>query len=270
MKKTILLFLILISVLILGLRFSAPVIFQFLKVTQKAGVRVLSIPEGAQVFLDNQEVGKTPYEDTELLEREYTIKIQAAEASWQGRVKLNGSTLTVINRELSSEISSSAGEVLTLDKGMGLTLISSPSDADIEIDGHNFEKTPKFIPLDPGEHTIYLSHLGYLKRSIKVYIPEKYNLIVSVDLALSEADLSNISTPTITETPKVVVKNTVSPNPGFLRVRDKPSSLGKEIARVLPGEELILLEELSGWDKVRLSNGSEGYVSKTYVEKKTQ
>jgi len=118
------------------------------------------------------------------------------------------------------------------------------------------------------EHTFSINHSNYLKRNIRAYLPAGYNLTLSADLALSEADLTTIITPVTTQTPTVVVKDTVSPNPGFLRVRDKASTAGKEIARVLPGDELVLLEELASWDRVRLANGTEGYVSKTYVEKK--
>ena len=87
-----------------------------------------------------------------------------------------------------------------------------------------------------------------------------------MDLALSEADLTTVAAPVITQTPQVIVKETPT---GFLRVRDKASLSGKEIAQVKPGDSLILLEELTGWDRVRLSDGTEGFVSSTYVEKKT-
>src|SRR5690606_10473509 len=106
-----------------------------------------------------------------------------------------------------------------------------PADADIEVDGKFYGKTPTTVDVEPGEHSFALSKQGFLKRSIRAYVPEKYNLTVSVDLALSEADLTNITAPPITETPKVKVKSTPT---GFLRVRDKPSTSGKEIGRVSP------------------------------------
>lgn len=269
MKKTILLILVILSIFALTLRFGRPTLDSFLQITEKAGIRVLSVPDGAQMFIDEAEVGKTPYENTQLENKQYLVKIQSGEAIWQGKVTLNGGTLTVVNRDLSKETTSSAGEILTLEKGQGVIIISSPVDGDIEIDGKFYGKTPKLVEIDAGEHTFVISHGNYLKRSIRAYVPEGFNLTLSVDLALSEADLTAITTPVILKTQMVVVKDTVSPNPGFLRVRDKPSTAGKELARVLPGEELVLLEELSGWDRIRLSNGTEGYVSKTYVDKKT-
>lgn len=266
MKRAILWILILISILVLFIRYSSLIAEMVLGIKQRSGISILSTPDSATVFVDEKEVGKTPYEDKNLDVKEYKIKLEKDSASWQGKVKLTPKTLTIINRDLAKEQASSAGEILTLDKGRGATIISNPSDAEVEVDGKSFGKTPINIDLNPGEHTIILSHTNYLKRSIRANLPQDYKLIVSVDLGLSEADLTTVSAPVITQTPEVVVKETPT---GFLRVRDKASLSGKEIAQVKPGDTLILLEELSNWMRVRLSDGSEGFVSSTYVSKKS-
>lgn len=265
MKKTLVWVLILISLMALLLRFSSKIAATFLGVKPTSGLSVLSQPQDATVFLDNQEVGKTPYEDKNLEAREYTVKLQKDNASWEKKVKLNAGTVTVVNRDIASDSASSAGEVLTLEEGRGLTIISSPSESDVEIDGKSAGKTPFTANLDAGEHTVLVSHPNYLKRSIRANLPSDFNLTLSVDLALSEADLTVISTPVITQTPQVVVKQTPT---GFLRVRDKSHLNGKELAQVKPGDILILLEEQGAWDRVRLSDGTEGFVSSSYVEKK--
>ncbi|KAF0205682.1 MAG: Serine/threonine-protein kinase [bacterium] len=265
MKKTIILILLLISVVLLMIRFSGKATELILGIKQKSGLSILSIPDGATIFLDGKEVGKTPYENKDLDVGEYGVKIEKEEASWQGRVNLIGGTLTVINRDLAKDPIFSAGEVLTLDRGRGVTVISNPSESGIEIDGKSYGKTPITINIEAGEHTILVSHPNYLKRSIRANLPNNFNLTVSVGLALSEVDLTTISTPPITTTPEVEVLETPT---NFLRVRDKPSLAGKEIARVKPGDKLILLEELSGWDRIRLSDGTEGYVSSSYIGKK--
>jgi len=267
MKRALVWILILISLLALMIRFSGKATELILGIKQKGGMSILSMPDGATIFLDGKEVGKTPYEDKDLDVREYSVKIEKGEALWQNKVNLIAGTLIVINRDLAKDPSSSAGEVLTLDRGRGITVISNPSESSIEIDGKSYGKTPITINIEAGEHTILVSHPNYLKRSIRANSPRNFNLTVSSDLALSEADLSTISTPPITTTPEVKVLQTPT---GFLRVRDKPSLSGKEIAQVKPGDQLILLEELSGWIRVRLSDGTEGYVSSAYVEKKIQ
>lgn len=265
MKKTIVYILIFISILALVLRFSS-LIVDILGFKQQGGISVTSTPKDATVFLNKQEVGKTPYETGGLEAGEYIVRLEKDQAVWQGNVKLNGGTMTIINRDLAKDLTSSAGEVLTLTRGKGLTIISNPNNAKVYIDSKEEGNTPLEIGSENGEHTVLVEHSNYVKRSIRATLPEGFNLTVFVDLALSEADLSTISTPVVRTTPEVIVKTTPT---GFLRVREKPSLSGKEIAQVNVGDTLILLEELSGWDRVRLSGGLEGYVSSTYVEKKT-
>lgn len=235
-------------------------------IKERSGISILSTPDSATVFLDGKEVGKTPFEDKSLDVKEYSVKLDKDGATWQGNIKLTPGTETIINRDLAKDAASSSGESLTLVRGKGLTIISNPPEAEVEIDGKAHGKTPITINIANEEHTILISHPNYLNRSIKASLPENFNLTISVDLSLSEADLTTISAPVITQTSEVVVKKTPT---GFLRVRDKGSLLGKEIAKVNEGEKLILLEELDSWDRVRLSDGTEGFVSSVYVDKKT-
>ena len=264
MKKILVWCLILAGSLALILRFSNSFAEIFLGVKQVAGISILSTPQEKAVYLDGKEAGKTPYEDKNLEVKTYTVKIGTDKSAWEGKVKLGAGTITAINRDLGPDGASSAGEMLTLEKGKGLTIVSNPQGADVEVDGKSAGKAPVKIEAGLGEHTILISHPNYLKRSIRANLPEGYNLIVAADLALSEADLTAVQTPAIKETLKVKVKDTPT---GFLRVRDKPNLNGKEIARMKPGDELILLEELSGWDRIRLADNTEGYVSSAYVEK---
>ncbi|MBI2196199.1 PEGA domain-containing protein [Candidatus Daviesbacteria bacterium] len=265
MKKLILWFLVLISFVALLLRFSDRAAEIFLGIKQTSGISVLSEPAQAVVFLNEKEAGTTPYEDKNLAAGDYVVKITKGKASWQGRVKLTPGTVTVINRDLAEDMASSAGEILTLNRGKGLTVISNPTGAAVEVDGKSYGSTPITVNVEIGQHTILVSHTNYLKRSIRADLPNNFNLTVSVNLALSEADLSTTITSVITVTPEVVVRQTPT---GFLRVRDKASLNGKEIAQVKPGDTLILLEEQGAWDRIRLSDGTEGFVSSAYVEKK--
>src|SRR3989344_3290663 len=203
MKKTLFLTLILVSVLVFLIRYSGPAAELILGIKARSGISIISDPEGAVVFMESKEVGKTPYEDKNLDVKEYNVK---------------------------------------LERGKGMTVISNPSDSEVEVDGKIYGKTPINIDVAAGEHTIVISHTSYLKRSIRANLPENFNLTISADLALSEADLTSVSAPVITQTPEVEVIDTPT---GFLRVRDKASTAGKEITRVNVGDTLILLEELS-------------------------
>lgn len=263
-KKYIVWSLVIISLMALLLRFSDKISEVFLGVKAKSGISILSEPADATVFLDDKQVGQTPFEDKDLEIKDYTVRLQKGELTWQGKVKLIPGTVTVINRDIASDSASSAGEVLTLDKGRGLTLVSNPTEAKVEIDGKAYGKTPISVNVDTGEHTILISHANYLNRSIRAELPKDFNLTIFVDLAISEADLTTIATPVINQTTEVLVKQTPT---GYLRVRDKADLVGKEIGRVKPGDTLVLLEEKGSWDRVRLSNGIEGFVSSSYVEK---
>ncbi|MBI2019603.1 PEGA domain-containing protein [Candidatus Daviesbacteria bacterium] len=265
MKKTLIWILVLISLTALLLRFSSKWAETFLGIKQTSGISVLSQPSEAIVYLDNEEVGKTPYETKNLDVKTYTVKIQKDKAIWERKIQLTAGVVTVVNRDLVSDLQSGAGEILTLEKGKGITVISNPTGADVEVDGKVLGKTPLSVDLEAGEHTLLVSNTNYLKRSIRANLPPGFNLAVSVDLALSEADLTSVATPVITQTAEVSVKQTPT---GFLRVRDKPNLSGKEIAQVKPGDILVLLEEQGAWDRVRLADGTEGFVSVTYVEKK--
>lgn len=265
-KKVLIWMLVLLSVVVMLIRYSSKVEALLFNIKQKGGITVLSSPLSATVFLDGKEVGKTPFEDKNLDVREYNVKIDGDGASWQGNVKLTSQTMVIVDRDLAKDPASSAGEVFTLDRGRGITAISNPRDSEVEVDGKIYGKTPVSINIDPGEHIISVSHPNYLKRSIKTFLPEGFSLTVSVDLALSEVDLTAVSAPVMTATEEAIVKETPT---GFLRVRDQGLLSGKEITKVVPGDTLVLLEDQGSWTRVRLPDGTEGFVSSAYIEKKT-
>ncbi len=268
MKKTVFVILVFIGALILLIRFGVTPLIGALGFNQKAGVKVTSIPADISVSINGKEMGKTPYENKDLRPGEYLVKLSSDIGKWEGKVKIQRGTLAVINRELGENIASSSGETLTLAKGKGVTITSQPDGAMVQVDGKDYGKTPLAITdLTIGEHTFLLSHDSYLKRSIRAYIPEKLGLFISVDLSLTEVDLATIPSTPQTQQVEVVVKQTPT---GFLRVREKPSTQSTELTRVNTGDTLTVLEELPSWYKVKLEGGVEGYVSATYVTKKTQ
>lgn len=271
MKKVILFILVFLSVLAIIIKFSYKPLSELLKFEQRAGLRV-EASKKSKILINNKEVGETPFQDENLIEGEYLIDLQplsdataAATVSWQGHVKLNGGTLTVVNRELEAKQSASSGEVITLEKGSGATIISNPAGAVVSVDGQEKGRTPLSVQVSAGEHQFLLSKDNFLKRSIRATLVEGYNLVLSVDMAISEADLTKIPTVATNPLTQLVVKNTPT---GFLRIRATSSTSGKEVGRVSPGDTLTLIDESSGWYKVKLQNGIEGFVSSDYVEKK--
>ncbi|MDO8570899.1 MAG: PEGA domain-containing protein [Candidatus Daviesbacteria bacterium] len=263
MKKKIFVILIVLSVLALLFRFGVPMLASLWE-NPKSGLQISSTPE-ADVLFDGQPVGRTPYENNDLKVRDYKITLKAGESIWQGMIPTTAGTVSILNRDLAPNIASSSGEALVLRKGKGVFLTSTPSETEIEINGKVYGKTPLLISdLAPAEYVFLLSHSGYNKRQIRVVLPPQMQLNINTDLAVTEVDLgvsSNI--PKVSSETKVTVKQTPT---GFLRVRNKPSTTGKELARVSAGDSLILLEE-GTWDKIRTTDGIEGYVSGVYIIK---
>lgn len=238
---------------------------KFLGLEPRAGIRVQANQE-AKVSIDQKDVGKTPFQGEDFIPGDHLVSLQADNSRWQGYVKLNRGTLSVVNRDLTETQASSSGEIITLEPGSGATVISTPTQSDVEVDGKGYGQTPLLIKdLASGEHTFLISHNNFLKRSIRAVLAVGYNLNLVVDLAISETDFTKITTVPIQTSMRVVVKDTPT---GFLRVRAQPSVSSSEVGRINPGDILTLLEEVGSWDKIKLSSGKEGFISASYVEKK--
>lgn len=59
--------------------------------------------------------------------------------------------------------------------------------------------------------------------------------------------------------PEIIINATPT---GWLRVRKNPE--GEEIGKVLPGEKYLLVEDAAGWFQIVLTDGSFGWISKSY------
>lgn len=263
MRKVLILSLLLFSIVALSVKFGSLVLSKNFNLRQRTGIRVQANKE-VKVYINQKEVGVTPYASEDFPEGEHFVKIGEGEAFWQGYVRLNPGTWALVNRELSEGIATGSGEIITLEKGSGAMIVSDPDASDVEVDSKPYGKTPLLVTgLGAGEHVFMVSHGNFLKKSIKAQVIDGYRLNLKVDLAISEVEPSG-KTPFLLAPKMVTVK--VTPT-GFLRVRSKPVLNAPEIARVLPGDSLEVLEELPSWFKVELSDGKEGYVASVYVTK---
>ncbi len=104
-------------------------------------------------------------------------------------------------------------------------------------------------------------HIQYQLESIeptaleKTADPKVMNLVGKITLTDNE--------PIQSET-YVLVKSTET---GWLNVRETPSVSGTLIQKVNPGEKYILVDESSGWLKIKISEGKEGWAAAKYLEK---
>ncbi len=271
MKKVLLIILVFISLISILFQFGRAPLQKFIGSHSRSGLQIDSNIQ-AKVFINGVESGETPFTDSNLTEGEFLIRLQSQEESsisaqpWQGYVKLNPGTLTVVNRNMEESSQASSGEVITLEQGKGVTVVSTPPEVEVTVDGAVVGRTPITLSdLSLGDHQFILSKENFIKRSIRAKVVDGYNLVLTVDLAISEADLTKLPTVPVSSTAQVVVKSTPT---GFLRVRSTATANGQEIGQVKPGDVLTMLEEIPNWYRVRLSDGKEGFVSAAYVQKK--
>ncbi|MBL7159554.1 PEGA domain-containing protein [Candidatus Microgenomates bacterium] len=278
MKKIVLIVIILI--------FLAGIVFVgrlFLTRGQKAmgGLKVTSIPQ-ASIFLDADNIGRTPFED-KIKPGDYTLKLipedgEESVSSWQGKIKISANVLTYVNRELSSSDLTSAGETLSLEKISGKTpeiaITSVPEGAKISLDGEDKGAASLILRnITPGDHEISLSAPGFVTRSIKVHAAQGYKLMADFQLALipgeegdtnEDEDGDGETGEKELEKPYVTILDTPT---GWLRVREEPTTTATEAAKINPGETYSFLDEESGWYQIEYEKGKEGWISGQYADK---
>lgn len=241
-----------------------------------AALQVQSFPK-ADVFLDGNKAGQTPFKDEKLKPGEYSLKIAADSLEWSAKIKLYSDTITFVNRDLADPVENSGGEILTLEKLTDgkiseITVVSEPNGAIVKVDGKSAGTAPLTVSdVTPGDHEVGLSYPGYRDRFFRGRAVAGYRLNAAVQLGKLAED-TTVLTPvpkpaTVSATivkPYVTIKETPT---GWLRVRFSPSTSATESGRVNPGDKFPLLSEQTGWVKIKLQNLTEGWVSDSYVEK---
>ncbi len=257
----------------------------------------------ADVFVDAEKLGETPFKNEKLKAKEYTIRLVPQEGDlevWETKVSLEEKTTTVIAYDFGKVKETSSGTILMLEpllnkKAVEVAVVSLPDNASV-----NFDTQPKgFTPLQikeipAGDHTLTLQAPGYKQQQVEVKTVEGYRLTVEVQLA-KEALLSEEATPStkpLTPTPTGTKTEKLTPKPtegkaaspsasperpyveildtptGWLRVRSSPSTAeDNEVAKVNPKETYPYLESNdTGWIKIELADGKSGWISGKYAK----
>jgi len=114
-------------------------------------LEVFSEPAGANVWLDGEKVGVTPYKKARKPSGSYSLRVKRKNyLTYKGDVRVEDGKTT--------------RERIKLDKNFGaLTVKSEPSGVSIELDGRNTGRTTPhtFDVLEPGVHTVRISKAGY-------------------------------------------------------------------------------------------------------------
>lgn len=262
---------------------------------KKAGIQVTANPQ-ASVFMDNKSLGQTPVYQNGLKPGTYNIKVTATDPTltpWEGKITLNPSVLTVIDRELASDPAKSHGYSLSFEKltnktATEINLVSFPDTVSVMVDGAPVGFTPfKSDAVASGAHTFTLTSPGYQDLVIKASVQSGYRLVINTQLATQTItpaptpEATPSATPSISKTPiditplpkqasnsailKPYVQILATPT-GWLKVRDSAGLNGLEVAKVNPGDKFPYLATSGSWYQIEYQTGKKGYISTTYAK----
>jgi hypothetical protein len=267
--------------------FSSGQEYWFEKDTSGNTVRIISDPSGASVYIDNSEVGKTPFSSTTITPGNYTIQIaypnyepQVSPIVIQKGYTLNGSVklfpypvpsnpkllqgstnlydLSLDNATATADTELWAKAVIYWNITRGINIGDSAGvkektfDFFLDYKGNVFNRNGNIIKSP--EDMAALGDLkkgGYLGR-----ISDGVGLTKEAGDALGtlSGNLSGGKTAVIGQTPY-----------GWLRVRSSAGLTGTEVGRVSTGEKYPVLEEKVGWINIKVSETITGWVSSDYV-----
>ena len=267
-----------------------------------SGIRVTTNP-GSVVFMDDQQVGTTPYENKKLNPGEISLRLvpQAtaggALATWEGKLRLTPGIQTIIDRDFAETLAQSSGYSLSFDriggKEAAMSIISTPDAAGVKVDGNSQGFTPVVLDsVGEGEHRILLTAPGYEDKLVTAKATNGHRLVVTVQLSQLPQPTASASattpglpvlgqtspTPKASPEPKTTPAVSLPPKPyiqvlntptGWLRVRTDPSSAATEAAKVNPGQAFPFKDTSAdgNWYQIEYKPGDFGWVSAQYAKK---
>lgn len=269
----------------------------------KAGLKVAaSVP--ATVILDGKQEGATPFEKIDLKSKTYRLQlIPQSGQPWETTLTLHDNLLAVVERTIGGNDQESEGYIMELEKisdktQSQISVVTIPDPAAVRIDGQPKGFAPLTTALSTeGNHEVIVSSAGYSDKKVPLAVPKGHKLTLTVQLSRTKIvspspEASESATPETSTTPtptptgvKSQAKTTPTPKPtsialtrpyveildtptGWLRVRGEPnSSSGKELTKIYPKETYKFLESIeSGWYKIKLDDGQEGWISGKYAK----
>jgi len=284
MKK---LFLFIIPILLALIVFLGIQFFLGKNENGKGALQVTANPE-SNVFLNGAFIGKTPLCKCEVQDMlatgEYTIRITPKEGgytSFEDKVTIGKSVLTVVDRTFGKG-GSSEGSIISLvpiqdPKKAEILVVTFPDRAELQLNSIDQGETSKLLKdVTISDHEITVQKNGYREKTVRIRTAPGYKLISTVFLGVSpetakapQTVLGDQKVASVSATPSVKPSTVIilkTPN-GFLRVRREPSLSAAEIGRVTPDDVFDVLEEKTGWYKIKLTTGAQGWVSAQYVQK---
>jgi len=250
---------------------------------EKGALQVTSSPK-AQVYINGKLSGETPLclcvAKDMLGTGEYTIRLVPKEGNFepfQRKITINPKVLTVVDRSFSQTALSQAS-VISLskiedNKDAQISVISFPTDSQVYLDSDLVGQSPVLLKnITESDHEIKVVRQGYKDKTVRIRTVLGYKLeaivYLGIDPQVASSSATLISSPSATVTGKETVTILDTPT-GFLRVRKDPSVGAAEVGRVIPDEVFDLLDEQTGWYKIKLKSDVEGWVSSQYAKKQS-
>ncbi len=246
---------------------------------------VISDPAGASVYIDNTEVGKTPYSVDNLSVGEYDLRVsypgyevQNTRINIQKGYKLNASfdlfPLPVPPKV--EEFADSGGLYQVISDNSSVTadpvtwvagILYWNKTRGINLAGMGLNKEPVF--------DYFIDYKGFLYDASGTLVTDPSALTdIEQGAYLGRySDGTTLTKEASTTFQALFGKTTggkqakiLATGVGWLRVRGGPGISYDEVSKVNVGESFAVLEEASGWAKIQVSDELTGWVSTDYVE----
>ncbi|PIS21191.1 hypothetical protein COT51_04050 [candidate division WWE3 bacterium CG08_land_8_20_14_0_20_41_15] len=249
-------------------------------------VSILSNPIEAIVKVDGKELGKSPQTTETLSEGEHTIEI--AKENYEGKaVKvtvLKGFKINIIFQLFPIPMPKSPSEI-KLSETMDYKLLDlSTQNPLLFSDTMAWAKAVAYYirtrKLDI-KYNYFIDSFGKIySEKGEIYLPkEKINLKDKTIIYLGKSDDKEVTVAAKVAIEGLAAGKEVKPEnlanqvevletgTGWLRVRSEASLNGTEIGKVNVGEKYKFSEEVEGWYKITLSDGTTGWISSQYAKK---
>ncbi|BCX14475.1 MAG: hypothetical protein KatS3mg088_158 [Patescibacteria group bacterium] len=237
----------------------------------KAGLLVVSEPK-ADVFIDGLKVGETPY-DQALKPKEVVVKIVPNDprlVSYETKIKLIPKVKTILQRDLGETEEKSAGILVSFEKVAGkesiISVISDPDKSQVIIDGQVRGFTPfQSSSVKPGQHKISIIQPDFITKDINIRVYPGYKLTAFVKLApitVREVEAQNSNDKIFPF--KIQISNV---GRDYLKIREKPDLMTKEIGRIKEGDVCDVFEEDGNKEWYRITcQDKEGWIPSSYAK----
>ena len=268
------------GLLFLTIVLSVVTIYLYSKNLGKGALQVTSQPN-SKVYLDGKFIGNTPLckcEAQDMVDQgDHSIKLVPAEGDFQPfeqKIPISPKVLTVVDRTFGDN-SGSSGSIISLSKlpdknSLSISVVSFPDKAKIFLDGNESGQSPYLLDnVTESDHELKLTKPGYSDKTVRVRTVKGYRLEAIIFLAANPQTATQSASSSASLAPSITKILILDTPTGFLRVRDQASLGGNQVGEVLPGEKYDLLDEQSGWYKIKLKDGTIGWVSSQYAQKQT-